>query len=205
MLTERQAKILGFVAAFQEGHGAPPSTREVARAFTISQPTALEHLRALVRKGKLEKLADGRLGIKTAGARQIAIPVYGTIPAGNPLVAEQETDERMVIDPGLFALRPGERDALWALRVSGNSMEGAGIHDGDLAIMLRREPKVGEIIAALIDGTSTTLKQLIRKNGRLILRAANRRYSDIVPATLESQGVYIGLIRAHAPRQQIQS
>lgn len=124
--------------------------------------------------------------------------MYGTIPAGNAVAAEQECDERVVIDPALFAVEPRERNSLWGLRINGDSMEGAGIRNGDLAIMLRREPRNGDIVAALIDGTSATLKQLLRKNGRVVLRAANRKYADIVPATLEVQGVYVGLIRASA-------
>lgn len=194
MLTERQAETLRFVAEFQELHGAPPSTRDVARAFQTSQPTALGHLRALARKGRLEKLGDGRFGIK-AGPRQLRIPVYGTIPAGKPVATEQVADESVSIDPKLFGIRAHDQGALWALRVSGDSMDGAGIHDGDLAIMLRREPRPREIVAALVDGTSTTLKQLLRDKGRVVLRAANRRYRDIRPATIEAQGVYVGLIR----------
>lgn len=196
MLTKRQAEILAYVENFQERHGTPPSTREVARTFNTSQPTAFEHLRALARKGRIEKLADGRLGIKAANrGRQIEIPIYGYIPAGVPVGNEQETSETVAIDPQLFGFRPADFTRLWALRITGDSMERAGIFAGDLAIMLKREPSPGEIIAALVDGTATTLKRLIRTNGRLVLRAANRKYGDIRPTHLEAQGVLVGLIR----------
>ena len=72
----------------------------------------------------------------------------------------------------------------------------AHILDGDLAILVRREPQMGDIIAALVDGTTTTLKQLVQVRGRAALRAANKKYKDIIPEeTLEAQGVLIGLIR----------
>jgi repressor LexA len=72
----------------------------------------------------------------------------------------------------------------------------AHIVDGDLVVLERREPREGDIIAALVDETSTTLKQLVHLNGRPILRAANKRYKDIIPErSLESQGVLVGLIR----------
>ena len=58
-------------------------------------------------------------------------------------------------------------------------MTGANILDGDLVALERREPKPGDIIAALVDETDTTLKRLVREHGRLLLRAENRRYADI--------------------------
>jgi repressor LexA len=72
----------------------------------------------------------------------------------------------------------------------------AHILDGDLVALERREPRSGDIIAALVDDTETTLKRLVRVGGRLILRAANARYADIIPTRgLEAQGVVVGLIR----------
>jgi len=68
--------------------------------------------------------------------------------------------------------------------------------DGDVVVLERREPREGDIIAALVDETTTTLKRLIHLRGRAVLRAANKRYQDIVPERqLESQGVLVGLIR----------
>jgi repressor LexA len=78
-------------------------------------------------------------------------------------------------------------------------MVDAHIMDGDLVILERREPREGDIIAALVDETTTTLKRLIHLRGRPVLRAANKRYRDIVPERqLESQGVLVGLIRRGA-------
>jgi repressor LexA len=75
-------------------------------------------------------------------------------------------------------------------------MINAHILDGDLAVLARRDPRPGDIIAALVDETTTTLKRLVMVRGRPVLRAENKRYRDIVPERrLESQGVLIGLIR----------
>jgi repressor LexA len=72
----------------------------------------------------------------------------------------------------------------------------AHILDGDVVALERREPRAGDIIAALVDETTTTLKRLVYVRGRVILRAENRRYQDIIPdQRLESQGVVVGLIR----------
>lgn len=198
MLTERQEEILEFVRDYQSEQSVPPATREIARHFQVSQPTVTGHLQALARKGRLEKLADGKWGFK-GGAVQSHLfeaPVYGSIPAGLPAMQEQQMEETVRIDPAVFGVKRARPHHFWFLRVTGDSMEGAAIFDGDLVALVRREPRPGEIIAALVDGTTTTLKRLIRERGRMLLRAENPRYADIVPQQrLESQGVVVGVIR----------
>ncbi len=74
-------------------------------------------------------------------------------------------------------------------------MTGAGILEGDVVIMEFRDPKHGDIVAALIDG-ETTLKRFIVQQGVPYLRAANPKYADIIPAReLVIQGVQIALLR----------
>jgi repressor LexA len=196
-MTERQEEILDFVRDYQEREGVPPSTREVARQFECSQPTAVQHLQTLARKEQLEKLADGKWGLKSTAVQShlFAIPIYGTIPAGLPTLEEQRSDETVTIDPALFGVTRTRASQLWALQVQGDSMIDAGILAGDLAIMVKREPKPGDIIAALVDGTASTLKRLVQVRGRLVLRAENKRYRDIAPGRLEAQGVLVGVIR----------
>jgi repressor LexA len=197
MLTERQEEILDFLREFQQAEGVPPSTRQIGRRFGLSQPTALKHLRALAAKGQIGKLADGRWGLN-AGAVQMHLfdaPVYGAIPAGLPAMQEQAPEETVRIDPAVFGVRKPRPHHFWFLRVLGDSMTGARIFDGDLVALVRREPRPGDIIAALVDETTTTLKRFVRERGRVLLRAENPRYPDIVPQRLESQGVVVGVLR----------
>ncbi len=199
MLTEKQEAILDYIRAVQSERGMPPRTREIQRQFGYaSQNAAMNHLRALARKGAIEQI-DGRTwGLKASvvQAQLFSVPLYGTIPAGLPFGEEQVADEHLPLDPALFGLAPGSSRRLWALRVSGDSMIEAHICDGDLALLEHREPRAGDIIAALVDGTATTLKRLLYREGRPILHPENRRYADIVPETgLECQGVLVGLIR----------
>ena len=201
MLTERQDQILDFVKTHQRTHGVPPSTRQIGRQLEASQATIMGHLRALAKKSQLEKLADGKWGLKAAGVQThlFEAPIYGSIPAGLPAMQEQTPDETITVDPSLFGVRRARPDHFWFLRVRGDSMIDAHILDGDLVALERREPRPGDIIAALVDDTETTLKRLVRESGRLILRAANARYADIIPTRgLESQGVVVGLIRRRA-------
>ncbi len=203
MLTEKQEAILDFLRQVQEQRGIPPSTRDIQRHFGYeSQNAVMNHLRALAKKGQIEQI-DGRTwGLK---ARQIQghlfeLPIYGTIPAGLPAMQEQVPDESIAIDPSLFGLRAPRRHHVWALRVSGDSMIGAHIMNGDLAVLERREAREGDIIAALIDHDSTTLKRLRYQDGIPVLHPENPEYPDIIPQeNLECQGVLVGIIRRLPP------
>ena len=202
MLTEKQEAILDYVRAVQAERGMPPSTRDIQRQFGYaSQNAAMNHLRALAKKGAIEQINGRTWGLKArlVQTQLFTIPVYGSIPAGRPVAAEQSADETIQLDLSLFGL-PGQRAAkLWALRVRGDSMVGAHILDGDLAILEHREPRAGDIIAALVDGTETTLKRLLYRDGAAILHPENSRYADIVPESgLECQGVLVGLVRRGA-------
>lgn len=199
VLTERQQEVLDFIRTFQLEHGVPPATREIQRHFQFASQTAvIGHLRALANKGMIEQLAGRSWGLKAAEVQShLELKVYGSIPAGLPAMQEEEPAERIRVDPAVFGFRasPGA-GGLWGLRVSGDSMVGAHIVDGDIAVMARREPKAGDIIAALVDETTTTLKRLVYLRGKPVLRAENPRYRDIVPERrLESQGVLIGIVR----------
>jgi repressor LexA len=195
MLTERQEAVLDYLRAYQAREGVPPSTRQIAKHFGFtSQTSAVQHLRALAKRGLVEQLVHGSWGVKTREVQThfAEVAVYGSIPAGYAEQREQENLETLAIDPALFGLSP--RKKYWALVVSGDSMIDAHIVDGDLALLEKREPRPGEIIAALVDGTTTTLKRYVVENGRAILRAANPRFADLLPARLESQGVLVGII-----------
>ncbi len=201
-MTERQEEILDFIRQFQRDKGVPPSSREIQRQFRLaSQTTVIGHLRALAHKGQIEQLAGRTWGLKASSvqAQLFEVPVFGTIPAGLPAMQEQVPDETIVISPAIFGVRRAAPRHVWALRVSGDSMVDAHILDGDLVVLERREPREGDIIAALVDETLTTLKRLVHLRGRPILRAENKRYRDIIPERqLESQGVMVGLIRRGA-------
>jgi repressor LexA len=201
-MTERQEEILEFIRQYQQQHHLPPSTRIIQRHFGFSsQNSVMSHLRALANKQQLSKLDDRKWGLT---ARQVqgqlfSLPVYGSIPAGLPAMQEQEAEETLTIDPAIFGLRRPRPHHCWVLRVSGDSMVDAHILDGDLVVLERREPRKGDIIAALVDDTTTTLKRLVHVGGRPVLRAENKKYRDITPGRLESQGVLVGVIRRQRP------
>ena len=198
MLTERQEAILDFIRQYQRDEHVPPSSRIIQTRFGFkSQSTVAQHLKALAKKEQVEQFTDGRWGIKASGVQThlFEAPVYGAIPAGLPAMQEQEPEETIAVDPAIFGVHRAKLNHFWFLRVMGDSMIGARIFDGDLVALVRRDPRPGEIIAALVDETTTTLKRYLKQRGRTLLHAENPRYPDIVPSRLECQGVVVGVIR----------
>ena len=195
--TPRQKEIMDALLELIQAEGIAPSTRKIAKQLGCAQATVMGHLRKLAEKLLIKKLPDGKWAPITHAkpAAIPEIPVYGSIPAGIPSMREQQPEETIAISPSVFGANAIRPDDLWFLRVQGDSMTGANILDGDLVALVRRDPRPGEIIAALVNETETTLKHMVRENNRVILRAANPKYRDIEPAHLESQGVVIGIIR----------
>jgi len=123
----------------------------------------------------------------------LKIPIFGTIPAGLPANETQEEDGCLSVDLESIQLPRGAR--VFALKVRGDSMIGAGILPKDTVVFEFRDPKHGDIVAALIDGDVTLKRYLLRK-GKPYLKAENSNYPDLIPAhELVIQGVQVALFR----------
>ena len=197
-LTARQQQVLDFIADSQTATGLLPTTREIQQHFGFaSQTAAVNHLRALEKKGVIQRSAGKAravaLTVHLERERIIDVPIYGQIAAGYAETVEQENDGMVSIDAA--SLGVGKGRPVFALKVRGDSMTGAGIHDGDLVILEHREPQPGAVVAALIDG-ETTLKRYVRQRGQPYLKAENPRFPDLIPSReLLVQGVMVALIR----------
>jgi repressor LexA len=199
-LTERQQQVLDFIHAYHRQQGVAPSIREIQAHFELASPFGIQrHLDALTEKGALRRLEGKARGLlPQSHPRRGAlaeIPLFGTIPAGLPVEAEQEPDSYISVDTATLGVRSNTK--LFALRVRGDSMVNANILDRDIVFLTPREPRPQDIVAALIDGEST-LKRYLVQRGKPFLRAENPRYADLLPANeLVIQGVMIGLLRTH--------
>ena len=197
-LTDRQQQILEFITAAQHATGVTPSTREIQQHFGFaSQTAAVNHLRALERKGVIRRHAGKARALAVVAALNrdpiIDIPIYGSIAAGFAELAEESRDGVLSMDTRAVGL--GRTARAFALKVRGDSMTGAQINDGDLVVLEQRSPKNNDIVAALIDG-ETTQKRLVAENGRTFLKAENPKYPDLIPlAELTIQGVMVALVR----------
>lgn len=121
---------------------------------------------------------------------------HGTIQAGHPVVESAQPDRLESFD--METLRIPQSARTFALRVRGNSMIDAGINDGDIVILEFKDPRNGDIVAALIDGEST-LKRYVTKRGQPYLKAENAGFPVFIPAQdLVVQGVLVLVIRVVA-------
>jgi repressor LexA len=200
-LTKRQRQVLDFIQSMRRSAETTPTLREIAAHFGFrSSRAAADHLEALKRKGFLQsepgKARALRVTSPLAKLRGsiVDIPLYGSIPAGIPQAREQEAEGCISVDVETVGYKP-TRNA-FALRVTGDSMIGRHILNGDFVVLEHGpEPRSGQIVAALIDGAST-LKTFVVKGGKPYLKAENPKYSDLIPAQeLMIQGVLKALIR----------
>jgi repressor LexA len=200
-LTHRQQEILDYLKKSQRQSGLMPSTREIQHAFGFaSQTAAMSHLRALERKGVIQRLPGKARAVifpdELDRGEIINIPILGNIAAGMAQDVEQQRQGCISID--IAALGIPRHARTFALKVRGDSMIDAHICGGDTVILEFREPRKGDIVAALIDG-ETTLKRYLVEKGRPFLRAENAEFPDLIPAQeLIIQGVLIALLRQAA-------
>jgi len=200
-LTSRQQEIVDYLKDKQRTTGLMPSTREIQHFFGFaSQTAAMSHLRALERKGVIQRLAGKARAVifpEELDREQIVdIPIYGNIAAGMSQDAEPDRQGCVSIDIASLGIPRNART--FALKVRGHSMIDAHICNGDTVILEFREPRNGDIVAALIDG-ETTLKRFVMEKGKPFLRAENIEFPDLVPAReLIIQGVLVALLRQAA-------
>jgi repressor LexA len=198
-LTDRQEKILAFIKKSIHDQGYPPTIREIGEHFGIRSTNGVnDHLKALERKGYLLRgeLKSRALSVIEGGRSQTArfprlarrelsavgdgdlaeIPVVGKVAAGEPILAQENITDHVRIDTVL--LGEGGRK-VFALRVSGDSMIGDGIFDGDYIFVrkqLHAEP--GEIVVAMIEDEAT-VKRFYPEADRVRFQPSNPRLKPI--------------------------
>ena len=193
-LTPRQAQILQFIEDAIEENGCPPTLVEIARTFGFrSHNAAVEHLKALVRKGAIELVVGASRGIRLKAER--GVPLVGRVAAGSPILSEANIEKRYRIDPALFEPR-----ADYLLKVRGMSMRDAGILDGDLVAVHRtHEARTGQIVVVRLHD-EVTIKRWNRHGQRVELIAENPDYPPIVVDLkrdeLAVEGSCVGIIRS---------
>lgn len=179
-ITTRKKEIIDYITAFQYREGFPPSLREICKALGLQSPGSLiKHMRSLELEGYIKRIPGKKRAWKVSGFwSPIRIPLIGQIAAGTPILAEENREDDLPVDPRFF----GSHDA-FALRVRGDSMMEAQIRDGDLAIIRPQDDaENGCIVAVLVEDleTEATLKIFQRKNENLELHSANSSYAPLV-------------------------
>lgn len=215
-LSPRQQLVLDFIRTFLGAHGFPPSLREIGAALDIGSTNAVrDHLLALERKGAIQRSGTRSRGLTVLPAARPQgvnsrsstldpdvqgsprVPLVGRIAAGTPLLAQENIEDHITLDPRLLK---GPVDRLFALRVQGDSMVDAGILDGDYIVVRHQDDAAdGSIVVVLIDDEAT-VKYLFREPGLVRLQPANSAMKPIFfreedGAEPQIQGVVVAILR----------
>ena len=207
-LTDKQSKIYEFIVAWHMENGYPPTQEEIRDHFGFGSLNAVRsHLALIEKKGYIRLNCGKARGIQLVPSpatviqqQEGSIPLLGSIAAGVPIWAEQNFEDHLPIPPSLFG-----GDELFALHVFGDSMTGAGIRNGDIAVIQRRDSvENGEIAAVLIE-QEVTLKRVYLSSESLVLKSENPAYEDLKYAAGKSDlirilGRYRGIVRTRNNR-----
>ena len=200
-LTKRQREILDFLSSYNEVNGYAPSFEEIASQFGYSSlATVHEHLSNLERKGYIKRSYNESRAIEIlpsdATPHAVELPLMGTVAAGAPIEAIDGQETLAV--PDSFVGRTGSH---YVLRVRGNSMIDEQICDGDFVIVNERQSADnGEMVIAMLQGTSATVKKFYReRDGRIRLQPANETMQPIYvhENDISIQGVVVGVMRKY--------
>lgn len=205
-LSPRQRDMLDYIRTSLDQRGVVPSYREIGAALGIGSTNAVsDHIKALMRKGYLERVGEPgrprslRLTTQATGTLDldgiVGVPIIGRVAAGTPLLAEQNYEGSLRVDSNM--LPPGGQ--VFALVVRGDSMIDDGIHDGDyLFVRQKNDARNGEIAVVMVDGDAT-VKRFFREGNRVRLQPANQAmrpiYVDADAGDVGVVGVAVGVFR----------
>lgn len=203
-LTDKQQEILDYIEQFARREGMAPTVYEIGDYFGIKSATAFAHLRALQRKGYVSRSSKARsltLMHSDKGRNRsflLDVPVIGRVAAGAPLLAEEQVESHLQLDPTMVPRGAGGHK-IFGLRIFGESMRDVGILDGDIVIVKQvTNAGIGDIVVAMVNN-ETTVKTLYLKDGKVELRPANPSFkTQVYPADkVYIQGVVVGLQRVY--------
>jgi repressor LexA len=197
-LSDRQSQILAFISRHCRDTGYPPTVREIGLAVGLASPSTVHaHLAKLEAAGHIRRDPTKPRAMEVRGEGQArqdaapprtrveALPLVGSVAAGAPVLAEEHVED--------WVTSPFEGD--FVLTVRGDSMTGAGILDGDMVVVRRRQTAdEGEIVVAQIEDEAT-VKRLRRMDGKICLMPENDAYEPIVPEQVHLHGVVVGVMR----------
>ena len=190
-LSDNERRVFEFIKQRLE-EGYPPTVREICAEFGFkSTSTAHRYINALIEKGLLQKGNNQNRALRLSGGNGMKIPLVGTVTAGVPITAIEDITDYISFQPDKNYSNP-----LFALKVRGESMINAAILDGDI-VVVEQTPYAenGEIIVALVDGESATVKTFYKENGHYRLQPENDTMEPIIVDEVRVLGKVVGVIR----------
>ena len=184
-LTNRQREVLTHIRAALERTGRPPTLRELGARLGIRSTNGVrDHLEALVAKGYLARDPHSARGLRLLQAPPPAapalgvrrVPLLGGVAAGQPLFADQELGDALLLDERVVP----NSGAVFALRVRGDSMRDAAIHEGDYVVVReQRSAEPGDIVVALLEDEAT-VKRFFPERDFVRLQPENSRHEPVI-------------------------
>jgi repressor LexA len=204
-LTARQQEIWQFLVTYVEGHGYPPTVREIGEEVGLASPSTVHaHLANLERVGLIRRDPTKPRAIELSGHRRVEtsaadvprLPLLGRVAAGGPLLAEENVEDVVAVPESIG----GGADFL--LTIHGDSMIEAGILDGDTIVVQRRDDaRNGDIVVALAGDDESvdeaTVKTFYREaDGRIRLQPENAALEPIYADHVKILGKVVGVFRS---------
>lgn len=190
-VTENEKMVFEFIKdRIEEGY--PPTVREICAEFGFkSTSTAHRYINNLTAKGLLEKGNNQNRAIRLTGGNGMKIPLVGTVTAGIPITAIEEITDYISFQPARHYSNP-----LFALKVRGESMINAAILDGDM-VVIEQTPYAenGDIVCALVDNESATIKTFYKEDGHYRLQPENDTMDPIIVDEIKILGKVVGVVR----------
>ena len=191
---EKMDRIIAFVNDFYRDNYRSPSVRQVSSGINMSRSAVHRYLLSMTEKGLIDY--DGET-IVTEQVRKISgetvpVGIIGSIPCGSLSLEEEAIEEIVNLPVSLFG-----RGELFLLHARGDSMIGAGIDDGDLVLIRKKEEaNNGDIVVAYIEGEGNTLKRYKQYGNTVFLHPENPKYRDIPLLNCKIQGIAISVIKS---------
>ena len=190
-VTENEKMVFEFIKdRIEEGY--PPTVREICAEFGFkSTSTAHRYINNLTAKGLLEKGNNQNRAIRLTGGNGMKIPLVGTVTAGIPITAIEEITDYISFQPARHYSNP-----LFALKVRGESMINAAILDGDM-VVIEQTPYAenGDIVCALVDNESATIKTFYKEDGHYRLQPENDTMDPIIVDEVKILGKVVGVCK----------
>jgi repressor LexA len=196
-LTPKQRSFLHTLVRYMREHGAAPTIRQLQEAAGLqSSRSVIQYLDALEAAGVIargEGSRNIRLSKDADGVDTVMVPVVGRVAAGMPILAEENVVDQIPVARSIA--RGASR--YFFLQVHGDSMDRAGIFDGDLVLVRQQATAVpGEVIVALIDDSATVKRLRLALNAAILEPfSTNPRHRPIVvDHDFRIQGVVVATI-----------
>lgn len=202
VLYKRQRQIVDFIQQYIQSNATAPTLRQIADAIGVSSlATVHEHLESLETKGIIKRKGGKTRGIELVdktldfnSERAIEVPVLGFIAAGKPIEPHTDPHAKITIGPAFVS----GKKRVYVLQVRGESMIEEQIRDGDYVVVEEtNEARNGQIVVALLDNGTATLKRFFKEATRIRLEPANAAMTPIFVKNVTIQGKVVGLIRKY--------